>query len=91
MVQEKSRRPSGICKATGREQGQRSRASLSLHTLGQSLALTFLGLGLLDPPDSLGNLKVIVGRQDLDGGLQLGVIQDIRGDLIGQTASKGLT
>lgn len=42
-------------------------------------------LGLLDPPDGLGNLKVIVGRQDLDGRLQLGMFQDLSWDLIGQS------
>lgn len=57
----------------------------------QSLGLTFLGLGLLDPPDGLGNLKVIVGRQDLDGCLQLGVVQDLGRDLIGQAAPRGST
>lgn len=53
--------------------------------------LTLLGLGLLDPPDGLGNLKVIVGRQDLDGRLQLGIVQDLSGDLIGQAAPRGST
>lgn len=53
--------------------------------------LTFLGLGLLDPPDGLGDLKVVVGRQDLNGCLQLGVVQDLRGDLMGQAAPRGST
>lgn len=53
--------------------------------------LTLLGLGLLDPPDGLGNLKVIVGRQDLDGCLQLGIVQDLSRDLIGQAAPRGST
>lgn len=53
--------------------------------------LTLLGPGLLNPPDGLGNLKVIVGRQDLNGCLQLGVVQDLRGDLIGQAAPRGST
>lgn len=58
----------------------------------QSLVgLTLLGLGLSDPPDGLGDLKVVIGRQDLDGRLQLGVTQDVGGDLIGQTAPRAPT
>lgn len=53
--------------------------------------LTLFGLGLLDPPDGLGDLKVIVGRQDLNGCLQLGVVQDLRGYLIGQAAPRDST
>lgn len=65
---------------------------LSNRTPAQSLGeLTLLGLGLLDPPDGLGNLKVIVGRQDLDGCLQLGIVQDLSRDLIGQAAPRGST
>lgn len=65
--------------------------NLSTPTPAQSLGLTLLGLDLLDPPDGLGDLKVIVGRQDSDGCLQLGVVQDLRGDLIGQAAPRDST
>lgn len=106
-VQAKRRRPSGICKATVRHSRNETkgmargwdedtapgwtRQPLLPYPNPKAWRLTLLGLGFLDPPDGLGDLKVIVGRQDLNGCLQVGIVQDLRGDLIGKAAPRGST
>lgn len=51
--------------------------------------VTFLGLGLSYTPHSLVNFKAVVSRQLLDSQVQLCVVQDVVGNLVGDSWSTG--
>lgn len=78
-------------KADGQKWDTGTWLRLGRHPSSILWGLTLLGLGLLNPPDGLGDLKVVVRRQGLDGSLQLRVVQDLRGDLIGQSTPRDAT
>lgn len=50
---------------------------------------TFLGFGFADTPDGLVDFEAVVGGELFDGQVEFGVIQNIVGNLVGDSWSAG--